>query len=74
MVNRKRPIILRCPVTAEERTLGGRVRQPHQMPNTPGNQPATALKIAIGPGCDTQGRRDTLCYTRFFTDHQFAQF
>ena len=54
--------------------VGGRVRQPHQMPDAPGNEPAAALKIAIGPGCDTQGRCDTLCYTRFFTDHQFAQF
>ena len=54
--------------------VGGRIRQPHQMPNAPGNEPTVALKIAIGPGCDTQGRRDTLCYTRFFADHQFAQF
>ena len=54
--------------------VGGRIRQPHQMPDAPGNEPAAAFKIAIGPGCDTQGRCDTLCYTRFFTDHQFAQF
>jgi len=54
--------------------VGGRIRQSHQMPDAPGNEPAAALKIAVGPGCDTQGRRDTLCYTRFFTDHQFAQF
>ena len=54
--------------------VGGRVRQSHQMTNAPGNEPAAAFKIAIGPGCDTQGRCDTLCYTRFFTDHQFAQF
>ena len=51
--------------------VGGRVRQPHQMPDAPGNEPAAAFKIAIGPGCDTQGRCDTLCYTRFFTDHKF---
>ena len=50
--------------------VGSRIRQPHQMPDAPGNQPAAALKIAIGPGCDTQGRRDTLCYTRFFTDYK----
>ena len=49
--------------------VGGRVRQPHQMPDAPGNEPAAALKIAIGPGCDTQGRRDTLCYTRFFCNY-----
>ena len=54
--------------------VGGRVRQSHQMTNAPGNEPAAAFKIAIGPGCDTQGRCDTLCYTRFFADHQFAQF
>ena len=47
--------------------VGGRVRQSHQMTNAPGNEPAAAFKIAIGPGCDTQGRRDTLCYTRFFS-------
>ena len=35
--------------------VGGRVRQPYQMPDAPGNEPAAALKIAIGPGCDTQG-------------------
>ena len=50
--------------------VGGCVCQPHQMPDAPGNEPA-ALKIAIGPGCDTQGRCDTLCYTRFFTNYKF---
>ena len=54
--------------------VGGCIRQPHQMTDAPGNEPVAALKVAIGPGCDTQGRRDTLCYARFFTDHQFAQF
>ena len=51
--------------------IGGRVRQPYQMPDAPGDEPAAALKIAIGPGCGTQGRCDTLCYTRFFTDYKF---
>ena len=54
--------------------VGGRIRQPHQMPDAPGNEISISFKIAIGPGCDTQGRCNTLCYTRFFTDHQFAQF
>lgn len=51
--------------------VDGRICQPHQMPDAPGNEPAAALKIAIGPGCDTQSRRDTLCYTRFFTAYKF---
>ena len=50
--------------------IGGRIRQPHQMPNALGNEIAISFKIAIGPGCDTQGRRDTLCYTRFFSNYQ----
>ena len=54
--------------------VGGSIRQPHQMPDAPGNEIPISFKIAVGPGCDTQGRRDTLCYTRFFADHQFAQF
>ena len=54
--------------------VGDRIRQPHQMPDAPGNEIPISFKIAIGPGCDTQGRCNTLCYTRFFTNHQFAQF
>ena len=46
--------------------VGGRIRQPHQMPDAPGNEPVTVLKIAIGPGCDTQGRRADLGLPRFF--------
>ena len=49
--------------------IGGRIRQPHQMTDAPGNEPAAALKIAICPGCDIQGRCNTLCYTWFFTDN-----
>ena len=46
--------------------VGGCIRQPNQMPDAPGNEPAAAFKMAIGPGCDTQGRCNALCYTRFF--------
>ena len=53
------------------RVISRRVHGGHQMAHTPGHDEPVPLKTAVGPGCDTQGRRDTLCYTRFFTDYKF---
>ena len=39
-------------------------------PAAPGNNEPVPLKTAVGPGCDTQGRRDGFCNTRFLADHQ----
>ena len=47
-----------------------RVHRGHQMPHAPGNDEPIPLKTAIGPGCDTQGRRNGFCNTRFLADHQ----
>ena len=40
------------------------------MSHTPGNDEPIPFKTAIGPGCDTQGRRTRFCNTRFLADHQ----
>ena len=48
----------------------GRIHRGHQMPHAPGNDEPIPFKTAIGPGCDTQGRRDGFCNTRFLADHQ----
>ena len=50
--------------------IGGGFRKLHQMPHAPGNDEPISFKTAIGPGCDTQGRRDSFCNTRFLADHQ----
>ena len=52
------------------KVVPGCVHRGHQMPHAPGNDEPISFKTAIGPGCDTQGRRDGFCNTRFLTDHQ----
>lgn len=47
--------------------IARRVHRGHQMAHTSGNDEPVPLKTAVDPGCDTQGRYNTLCYTRFFS-------
>ena len=50
--------------------IARRIHRGHQMSHTPGNDEPIPLKTAVGPGCDTQGRRDGFCNTWFLADHQ----
>jgi len=50
--------------------IPGCIHRGHQVSHTPGNDEPIPFKTAIGPGCDTQGRRNGFRNTRFLADHQ----
>ena len=53
----------------ETLVIARRIHGGNKVPYTPGNDQGVPLKITIGPGFSTQGRRDRFCYTWFFCDY-----
>ena len=51
--------------------VGGGVRQPGQMPQAPGHQPAAALQVAVFAGSGPQHGGQGFCHRRLLSNYQF---